>query len=166
MEIMDLSGKKVLVIGFGVSGIAAAELLEKHGAKVVLFDQKPSEKALANVQAMEHFTGETAVGSLTEAQEEGIEMLVISPGVPIDSPMVNHFRDKGVLISGEIELAYQCAKGKLAAITGTNGKTTTTALTGQILREEYPSTFVVGNIGDPYTREADKMTEESVTAAE
>ena len=163
---MDLSGKKVLVIGFGVSGIAAAELLEKHGAKVVLFDQKPSEKALANVQAMEHFTGETAVGSLTEAQEEGIEMLVISPGVPIDSPMVNHFRDKGVLISGDIELAYQCAKGKLAAITGTNGKTTTTALTGQILREEYPSTFVVGNIGDPYTREADKMTEESATAAE
>ncbi len=162
---MNVNGKKVLVIGFGVSGIAAAELLSRHGAYVVLFDQKPGEKALEHAKALE-FHGELAIGELTEAQEEGIEMLVISPGVPIDSPMVCHFREKGCLISGEIELAYQCAKGRLAAITGTNGKTTTTALTGEILRREYPSTFVVGNIGDPYTRWADDMTQESATAAE
>ena len=163
---MDVSGKKVLVIGFGISGIAAANLLNERGADVVLFDQNPKPAALANLEQLVEFRGVTATGELTEEQEAGIEMLVISPGVPIDSPMVEHFREKGALISGEIELAYQCAKGELAAITGTNGKTTTTALVGEILNEAYPSVFVVGNIGDPYTKEAGKMTEETVTVAE
>lgn len=93
----------------------------------------------------------------------GVELCIISPGIPLTSPFVAVVDDAKIPILGEIELAYQCSLGKLAAITGTNGKTTTTALTGEILRSHYEETFVVGNIGEPYTSKAMEMTEESVS---
>ena len=86
--------------------------------------------------------------------------------MPTDTPFIDFFRERNVPIWSEIELAYHSAKGKLIAITGTNGKTTTTALTGQIMKDYMDSVFVVGNIGTPYTLEAGKTTEESVTVAE
>ncbi len=92
--------------------------------------------------------------------------MILSPGVPVDLPLVGELRKNGALIWGEVELAYRFAKGRLAAITGTNGKTTTTALVGEILRSFYEEVFVVGNIGNAYTTEALRMTKKSVTAAE
>jgi UDP-N-acetylmuramoylalanine--D-glutamate ligase len=93
-------------------------------------------------------------------------MVVLSPGVPIDLPIVEEMKAAGVKIWGEIELAYNCGKGRVVAITGTNGKTTTTALTGEIMKNYFESVFVVGNIGTPYTSVVDKMTDDTVTVAE
>ena len=91
---------------------------------------------------------------------------MISPGIPSGRSFVTVLDEAGVPIWSEIQLAYHCAKGKLAAITGTNGKTTTTALTGEIMRSFYDSVFVVGNIGEPYTAHALETEESSVTVAE
>ena len=95
-----------------------------------------------------------------------IDIAVLSPGVPTDLPFVSELQERKVPVWGEIELAYRCGKGRVFAITGTNGKTTTTALVGEIFRTYYDSVFVVGNIGLPYTEYALEMTDDSVTAAE
>ena len=95
-----------------------------------------------------------------------MELCIISPGIPLNSAFVSVVDEAGIPVLGEIELAYQCGLGKLAAITGTNGKTTTTALTGDILKSQYEETFVVGNIGEPYTSKVSEMTEQTVTVAE
>ena len=90
----------------------------------------------------------------------------MSPGVPTDLPFVNELRDEGLPIWGEIELAYRCKKGDVLAITGTNGKTTTTALLGEIMKTTYPHVHVVGNIGIPYTGLVAEDTDDTVTVAE
>lgn len=162
---MNLAGKYVLVIGTGKSGIAASSLLTKQGANVILFDGNETlEKS-----DIEKKTGDkvqVVLGSLPSDLEEKIELLVLSPGVPIDIPMVEAFRQRNAVIWGEIELASQFAKGRVAAITGTNGKTTTTSLVGEIMKAYYDSVFVVGNIGNPYTDIALETKEESVVVAE
>ena len=106
------------------------------------------------------------LGDLPKEQMEKMDLAVLSPGVPTDLPFVNSMREQGIPIWGEIELAYFFGKGRIAAITGTNGKTTTTALTGQIMEAYYKDVKVVGNIGIPYTSVAAETTEETVTVAE
>jgi UDP-N-acetylmuramoylalanine--D-glutamate ligase len=106
------------------------------------------------------------LGELTEEEMDTFTVAVLSPGVPTDLPMVNAMREKGIAIWGEIELAYYFGKGELIAITGTNGKTTTTALTGEIMKNCFSDVKVVGNIGIPYTSVAAETTEETVTVAE
>ena len=163
---IQLTGKTILVVGTGISGIAAAELLDKDNT-VILYDANEKVTKEGVSAKFEHgFQGELVIGKMTEELKNRVEVAVLSPAVPTDSPDINDLRNRGVLIIGEIELAYQFAKGKLAAITGTNGKTTTTALTGEILRTFYESVFVVGNIGIPYTKNAPLMKENSVTVAE
>ncbi len=164
-----------LVIGTGLSGISAVNLLCSVGEEVLLFDanenldiEKIREKLADNAKSTRIILKEVPADL-----EEKIERLVLSPGVPIDSPMVNHYRDKGVEISGEIELAYKYEKGDLLAITGTNGKTTTTSLLGAIMKDYKTKAFmykekafVVGNIGTPYTGSVLDTSEDSVTVAE
>ncbi len=94
------------------------------------------------------------------------DLLVLSPGISVNAPIAQMFRDQEKPVWSEIELAYQASKGRIAAITGTNGKTTTTALTGEIMKGYYESSFVVGNIGIPYTSVALDTKEDSVTTAE
>ena len=106
------------------------------------------------------------MGDLSEEDQKAVDILVLSPGIPVDLPMVNTMRDLGAAIWGEIELAYAFAKGEILAITGTNGKTTTTSLLGEILKSHFADVRVVGNIGIPYTSVAADTTEETVTAAE
>ena len=164
---MELQDKKVLVVGSGKSGIGASRLLGKKGALPVLFD---SNEKLDKKELMEK-TGDIPgltlwVGTLPEEVKSDISLVVISPGVPADAPFLDEYRDRNIPVWGEIELAYAFAKGKIAAITGTNGKTTTTALTGQILSAYYSSVYVVGNIGNPYTDIALDTGKESMTAAE
>lgn len=164
---MNLNGKKVLVVGTGKSGVAAAELLLKKQMEVVLFDGNQAldtAKLYADHPALEQVP--VLLGDLTEEQMEAFSIAVLSPGVPTDLPMVNAMRKKGIAIWGEIELAYCFGRGKIAAITGTNGKTTTTALTGEIMRNYYRDVKVVGNIGIPYTSVAADTTEDTVTVAE
>ena len=107
--------------------------------------------------------------SITERTKEDVskfDLLVLSPGISVNAPIAQMFRDQEKPVWSEIELAYQASKGRIAAITGTNGKTTTTALTGEIMKGYYESSFVVGNIGIPYTSVALDTKEDSVTTAE
>ena len=159
--------QKVLVAGTGLSGTAAARLVLDRGGEVVLYDGNASVK---DEELKAKFDKEAKVsvvlGEIKRSDLLGVELCIISPGIPLDSPFVAVVDDAKIPILGEIELAYQCSLGRLAAITGTNGKTTTTALTGEILKAKYEETFVVGNIGDPYTSRVLEMTEDSVTVAE
>ena len=159
--------QKVLVAGSGISGIAAAKLLLAKGGEVVLYDgndKLDAEKIKKNFD--EDAKVSVVLGELKRTDLLGVELSVISPGIPLDAPFVTVLDEAGGPIWSEIQLAYHCAKGKLAAITGTNGKTTTTALTGEIMRSFYDSVFVVGNIGEPYTAHALETEESSVTVAE
>lgn len=164
---MELQGKKVLVVGSGKSGIGASRLLGKTGALPVLFD---SNEKLDKKELMEKagdIPGLTLwVGAVPEEVKREIALVVISPGVPVDAPFLEEYKNKNIPVWGEIELAYTFAKGKIAAVTGTNGKTTTTTLTGQILSAFYSSVYVVGNIGNPYTDIALETKDESMTVAE
>lgn len=152
--------KKVLVAGAGKSGIGAAGMLLKTGARVILYDGNKE----ANVSRNEGY--EVVLGELTDEVLDEVEVCVISPGISLSVPFVQKIQEKNIPIWSEIELAYCFAKGRLAAITGTNGKTTTTALVGEIFKNFYESSFVVGNIGIPYTGEALHTRENSVTVAE
>lgn len=164
---MDLTGKKVLVVGSGISGVAATELLHKKGIETILFDgNKELDVAALREKAPVFGDVEIILGELNESDMERVDLAVLSPGVSTDLPMVNAMRDKGIPIWGEIELAYHFAKGRIVAITGTNGKTTTTALTGEIMANYYRDVKVVGNIGIPYTSVAADTTEDTVTVAE
>ena len=159
--------QKVLVAGTGLSGISAAKLLLDMGGEVVLYDSNPDLDA----EELKHKFDEDAkitivLGELKRTDLLGVEMCVISPGIPLEAPFVAVLDEAKIPIWSEIQLAYQCAKGRLAAITGTNGKTTTTALTGEIMKAHYESVFVVGNIGIPYTQVALETEDDSVTVAE
>ena len=164
---MDLQGKRVLVFGTGKSGIGAADLLEQTGAHVILFDGNENTDKDAVLGKLAH--GEKAeiyAGELPKEVEAGLDLVVLSPGVPTDIPVVQKFYDMGLPVWGEVELAYRTGKGRVLAITGTNGKTTTTALLGKIMSDAAESVFVVGNIGTPYTSKALEMKENSTTVAE
>ena len=162
-----ITDKKILIIGSGISGIAAAELLMEAGADPVLYDSNPAlEEAEIRSRLPKDSRIRILTGELPEKEKKETEVVILSPGVPIDLPLVEELRKNGAIIWGEVELAYHFAKGKLAAVTGTNGKTTTTALVGEILKSYYKEVFVVGYKKTAYTGEALKMTESSATAAE
>lgn len=161
-----MKDKKYLVAGTGISGIGAANLLLKIGADVTLYDGNANLNKEEVICKLVKNDVDVVLGELTEEVIENTDIMILSPGIAIDAPFVNKVRDSGIEIWGEIELAYQCAKGRLIGITGTNGKTTTTALTGEIMKNYFKEVFVVGNIGIPYTNVALDTTDESVTVAE
>ena len=109
---------------------------------------------------------EIVLGTLPESVMDTLDLVVMSPGVPCDLPEVLLMKEKGIRIWGEVELAYECGKGDVLAVTGTNGKTTTTSLLGAIMQAWKKEVYIVGNIGNPYTDAAPKMTDEAVTVAE
>ncbi len=163
---MDLSNKKVMVVGTGISGIGAVSLLNKAGADVILYDSNEKLDVKEVEKKLDGCKAQIIIGKLDENITDIVDLLVISPGVPIDSDIVLKFKRENVPVWGEIELAYNFDKGEVVAITGTNGKTTTTALVGEIIKAYEPQTFVVGNIGNPYTKEVLKSSEKSYTVAE
>ena len=164
---MDLTGKKVLVFGSGKSGTGAADLLGQVGACPVIYDGNPEIDKEAVVHKISHVKNvEVYAGELPEEVRKSLDLVVLSPGVPTDLPLVRSFYGQGLPVWGEVELAYRTGKGRVLAITGTNGKTTTTALLGKIMSDAEDSVFVVGNIGTPYTSKALEMKETSVTVAE
>ena len=174
---MDVKGKNVLVFGSGISGIAASRMLLAEGANVILYDGNSTldpEKIKVDILAVcETISSaekkdciQVILGELPENVLDTLRLTVISPGVPTDLPVVERMREKQIPIWGEIELAYVYGKGDVLAITGTNGKTTTTALLGEIMKNYREQTYVVGNIGNPYTSVALDTTEDSVIVAE
>ena len=172
---MDIRDKKVLVFGSGISGIAASRLLLREGADVILYDgnekldaETIKENILHDEEHGVTLSGDVKVilGELSKEVMESLVLIVMSPGVPTDLEVVNQMREMGIPIWGEIELAYVYGKGEVLAITGTNGKTTTTTLLGEIMKKYQEHVYVVGNIGNPYTEVALDMTEDSVAVAE
>lgn len=156
---MTLREKKVVVVGLGKSGLAAYELLKKMGARVCLYDGKKDLDVSA-------YGAPVYLGDFPAEVFAGLDCAVFSPGVPLDIPLAHFLREKNIPVIGEIELAFMMEKGTVAGITGTNGKTTTTTLVGEIMKAYNEQTFVVGNIGNPYTKEVLKSTENSFTVAE
>ena len=162
---MEIREKKVLVFGAGISGEAAAGLLVREGAEVVLYDGNAklnAEEIASRVPAQVKIV----LGEFPDQLLDEIDLTVMSPGVPTDLPVVEKMRQKGIPVWGEIELAYTTGRGEVLAITGTNGKTTTTALLGEIMKNWKESVFVVGNIGNPYTSVVPDTVDESVIVAE
>lgn len=164
---MDVKGKYVLVFGAGKSGIGAAGLLLHEQAKVILYDgnakQDPEEiRRKLNAGA----DVEIILGELSDEVLDRLELVVLSPGVPADLPVVLKMKEKEIPVWGEVELAYRVGKGEVLAITGTNGKTTTTSLLGEIMKAYREDVQVVGNIGTAYTSVALDTTEDTVTVAE
>lgn len=164
---MELKNKRFLVAGLGRSGIAAAKLLKKHQIAVRLYDGNPDYDTEAFLEKNPDLQDiKILLGALTKEDMKQTDILVLSPGIPTDLPMVHEMRELGIKVWGEIELAYAFSKGRTLAVTGTNGKTTTTALLGEILKNYFQDVRIAGNIGIPYTSIVDGMTEETVTAAE
>lgn len=170
---MDIRGKNVLVFGSGISGEAACRLLLTEGASVILYDgndRLDRDEIMRKISPGEERHVEILLGELKEEQLEELldrlSLVIMSPGVPTDLPVVDRMRERGIPIWGEIELAYVFGRGDVLAITGTNGKTTTTALLGEIMKNYKESVFVVGNIGIPYTGVASETMPESVVVAE
>ena len=163
---MDFKGKKVLVIGAGKSGISAVSLLKEKGADIILYDDKKQDINALLEKIGPGFNGRIEFEKVPDDVKTGLDYLVLSPGVPIDSPLILDLKNYGPKVIGEVELAYYYTKGKIVAVTGTNGKTTTTALTGFLIGKKYKNTLIGGNIGIPYTEICLKSTDDGVTVAE
>lgn len=164
---IDLIGKEVLVVGSGISGIAAVRLLERIGALPVLYDANDN---LSEQKIRERLSDEVKcriiLGELPNDILNTAALAVVSPGVPQEASAVLRIREQLIPVWGEIELGYRLGRGRIAAITGTNGKTTTTALVGEIMKSYFASVYVVGNIGKPYTDIVSETLDDSVIVAE
>ena len=165
-----MNRQTVLVLGTGRSGVAAAKQIIAMGGEVVFFDANPKvdeKKLLSQFKKKEGIkVAKVIKGKLSDRDLLKIDAAVISPGIPMDEPYVLSIHTAQIPLIGEIELAYQSCKGKLAAVTGTNGKTTTVSLIGEILKSKFADTHVVGNIGNPFTAEALDTEEQSATVCE
>lgn len=163
---MELKGKKVLVVGLGKSGLAAALFLRHRGAQVTVSDVRSAEALAKEIPAL------LEEGIMVEAGGHGLltfrrqDLIVVSPGVPLDTPALAQVKSFGIPVIGELELAARFVKGRVLAITGSNGKTTTTALAGAILKAGGLPTLVGGNIGVPVISLIDETTPETWSVLE
>ena len=146
---MDLANKRVLVVGLGKSGVASALFLQARGAKVTVSDAKPQDQLGEEIPVLLDHGIAVETGGHGERTFRGQDLIVVSPGVPVDSPPLVQARALGEPVIGEIELASQFLPKNIVAITGSNGKTTTTTLAGEIIAAGGFSTAVGGNIGTP-----------------
>ena len=162
----EWQGKRVMVLGLARSGVAVAQLLCRHGATVLLNDKKTREQLGDSVAPLFGLDCEWFVGQGPEAAMETADVLLISPGVPIDAPVVKLAQEKGIPVTGELEVAAQLCAGTQVALTGTNGKTTTVSLLGEIFRAQGKRTHVAGNIGYPLSATAMESAEDDAVVVE
>jgi UDP-N-acetylmuramoylalanine--D-glutamate ligase len=163
---MELNNKRVLVVGLGKSGVASALFLKAHGARVTVSDTKSGDELRNEIPALldQGITVET--GGHGERTFRGQDLIVVSPGVPVDAPPLTQARSLGESVIGEIELAAQFLLGPIIAITGSNGKTTTTTLAGEIMTAGGFPTLVGGNIGTPAISLAEQAKQETAIVLE
>ncbi|WIF94753.1 UDP-N-acetylmuramoyl-L-alanine--D-glutamate ligase [Caminicella sporogenes] len=162
---MDLKDKKVLVVGMAKSGIHTVKILNKLGAKITVNDIKKENELKKILNEIKTIDCNFILGKHPENIDK-FDLIILSPGVPTDIEFVKRAKEKKIPIIGELELAYRLSKGKYIAITGTNGKTTTTALTGEIFKSAGFETFIVGNIGIAAISKALETDENSVLVTE
>ena len=146
-RLMEIAGRKVLVLGAARSGIASARFLAQRGATVALNDRKPLDEWSAEALGLKTEGVGLVAGDAPSWLLDQIDLVVISPGVPSKSIPVRYAERRGVEVIGEVELASRFLRGRMVAITGTNGKTTTTSLIGQMLKDAGMNVQVGGNIG-------------------
>lgn len=162
-----MKGKKVVVLGMARSGIAAAKLLMLRGAEVYICDIKKEADFGGALDELKAGGAHLCLGEAhPESLLEGKDALIISPGIPVEHPAVVRARELGIEVMGEVEYAYRESTGLLLAVTGTNGKTTTVTLLGEIFKNAGRRTFVVGNIGAPYSAAVPEMKPGDVTVCE
>jgi UDP-N-acetylmuramoylalanine--D-glutamate ligase len=163
---MELKDKRVLVVGLGKSGVASALFLKAHGARVTVSDTKSGDELRNEIPVLLDHGITVETGGHGERTFRGQDLIVVSPGVPVDAPLLAQARSLGEPVIGEIELAAQFLPGPIVAITGSNGKTTTTTLAGEILAAGGLSTLVGGNIGTPAISLAERAKPETVIVLE
>src|SRR6185369_11834329 len=163
---MDLAGKKVLIIGAARSGIAAAKFLTARGAVVALNDQKPLDKWSDTALALKELGVGLIPGEPPSWLLDQLDVVVVSPGVPANIIPIRYAERAGAEVIGEIELAYRFLKGKVVAITGSNGKTTTTSLIGELLKDSGFKVQVGGNIGKALITMVESSVDDGWTVAE
>jgi len=146
---MELNGKRVLVVGLGKSGVASALFMKAHGARVTVSDTKSGDELRNEIPVLLDNGITVETGGHGDRTFQGQDLIVVSPGVPVDAPPLVQARSLGESVIGEIELAAQFLPGPIVAITGSNGKTTTTTLTGEIMTASGFPALVGGNIGTP-----------------
>jgi UDP-N-acetylmuramoylalanine--D-glutamate ligase len=163
---MELKNKRVLVVGLGRSGVASAFFLQEHGAKVIVSDSKSEAQLQKEVPALLDRGISIEAGRHGERTFRDQDLIVVSPGVPSDQPQLQHARTLGIPVVGEVELAFRFLQGRVLAITGSNGKTTTTTLVGEILAKSGKKTLVGGNIGTPVISLAGQSTPDTMVVLE
>jgi len=166
MILMELANKRVLVVGLGKSGVASALFLKKHGAKVSVSDTKSGDELRNEIPVLLDNGISVETGGHGDRTFRGQDLIVVSPGVPVDAPPLVQARSLGESVIGEIELAAQFLPGPIVAITGSNGKTTTTTLTGEIMTAGGFATLVGGNIGTPAISLAERAQQGTVIVLE
>ncbi len=142
-------GKRVLIVGFGKSGVATAKYMSKQGAKITVTDMKQKSELADSVQACADLKIEYELGKHNSKTFQTAELIVVSPGIPLNIKVLDEAREKNIPITGELELAINALKEPLITITGTNGKTTTTMLIGEMFKADNKTVYVGGNIGQP-----------------
>src|SRR5229473_6083641 len=163
---MDLNGKRVLVVGLGRSGVASALFLKSRGARVTVSDAKSEDQLRKEIPALLDHGIAVETGGHGERTFQDQDLIVVSPGVPVDAEPLTQARGLGQPVIGEIQLAAEFLKGEIIAITGSNGKTTTTTLIGEILAAGGLKTLVGGNIGTPAISLVERSTPDTVTVLE
>ena len=163
---MELNNKRVLVVGLGRSGAASALFLKARGAQVTVSDAKPQDELGEEIPVLLDHGIAVETGGHGERTFRGQDLIVVSPGVPTDSPPLVQARALGETVIGEIELAAQFLPGRIVAITGSNGKTTTTTLAGEIVAAGGYPTMVGGNIGTPAISLVERATPETIVVLE
>ncbi len=163
---MELSGKRVLVVGLGKSGVASALFMKARGAKVTVSDTKSGDELRNEIPVLLDHGITVETGGHGDRTFRGQDLIVVSPGVPVDAPPLVQARALGEAVIGEIELAAQYLPGPIVAITGSNGKTTTTTLVGEIMTAAGFPALVGGNIGTPAISLAERAKPETVIVLE
>src|SRR5260370_24066336 len=163
---MDLNGKRVLVVGLGRSGVASAFFLKSRGVRVTVSDAKTEDQLREEIPGLLDHGIAVETGGHGERTFQNQDLIVVSPGVPVDAEPILQARALGQDVVGEIELASEFLQGAIVAITGSNGKTTTTSLTGEILSAGGLETLVCGNIGTPAISLVPQSTPGTVTVLE
>ncbi|MCU9813688.1 UDP-N-acetylmuramoyl-L-alanine--D-glutamate ligase [Paraclostridium sp. AKS73] len=164
---MDLKNKNVLLVGLAKTGVSTIKKLNKLGANIIVNDIKPKEKLEGIIEEIDNLDNiEYVLGKHLE-NIENIDLTIVSPGVPLDLPFIEKIKSEGIKIIGEVELAYKLSKNPtFIGITGTNGKTTTTSLVGEMFKKANKDTYIVGNIGNPVIDTVDLTNENSYLVTE
>ncbi len=163
---MEFAGKKIMVVGAGVSGFAVARLAKRYGAVVYLSDAKKEADIKYDLSELRDLGVIFCLGQQDAELSKTMDLVVVSPAVPIGIPLLQSARAAGIPVISEVELAYQLAKSPIYAITGTNGKTTTTTLLGELMKSVGGEVGIGGNIGTPLCEEAVRIGDKGCLVAE